>query len=143
MDKSVKEYKEALMQIGMLLFLAATLILLLSYLMEKRDPHSVSDDGWTADFAFSTATPAKALGTEGGWWESVEEERSDSLPTMPAIELYATATQTPPSLTQTALALSPTVTATRTPLFDPNAALTPTATRVPTETKTQTPTGAE
>ncbi len=95
MDKSAKEYKEAWMQIGMILVLAVVLILLLSYLLNAKEATATHDDAWAAEFDFSTATPTQALGTEGGWWDDLEEERPDALPTMPGIELYATATPSP------------------------------------------------
>ncbi len=101
------------------LFLTGIALLVFSWL----DPIS-SDTEWSGDvdFSFTTSTPKIDLmaDAERGWWDEMATQKPAVLPTMPKIELLD-ATATPLSATQTALALTPSVTPTRTSLFDVNA----------------------
>ena len=124
-------------KIGEFLFLvvvAGFLLLIFSWFVDQRLDDSISDPAWNgnADFVFKTSTPDMDLMAEGGWWDEMATKKPSALPTMPEIELLK-ATSTPLPATQTALALTPSNTPTRTPLFDLNA----------TEFSTSTPTKDE
>ena len=126
MYKSQKEFKAQLMQVGILFALSIILLLLVSYFANQSTEQVEPIPKWEAAFNFSTPTPTKILGEESGWWNDAEEGKPDRIPTMPGIDLYATSTPVPPPATQTVLALSPTHTSIRTPLFKGGTTITPT-----------------
>jgi hypothetical protein len=110
-------------KIGEILFLvvvAGFLLLIFSWFVDQRLDDPISDPAWSENTNFSTSTPEIDLMAEGGWWDEMATKKPPALPTMPEIELLK-ATSTPLSATQTALALTPSITPTRTPLFDLNA----------------------
>ncbi len=110
-------------KIGEFLFLvvvAGFLLLIFSWFVDQRLDDSISDPAWSENTNFSTSTPEIDLMAEGGWWDEMATKKPSALPTMPEIELLK-ATSTPLPATQTALALTPSITPTRTPLFDVNA----------------------
>ena len=122
-------------KIGEILFLvvvAGFLLLIFSWFVDQRLGDPISDPVWNGNTNFATSTPEIDLMAEGGWWDEVATKKPSALPTMPEIELLK-ATSTPLPATQTALALTPSITPTRTPLFDVNA----------TEFLTSTPTKDE
>ena len=83
MDKSEKEFKTELMQVGMLVVFSILLLLLVSYLAGLvEEPTEISNE-WAVKFNFASPTPTKLLGSEEGWWNDVEEDRPEALPTMP------------------------------------------------------------
>lgn len=106
-------------EILLALFITVVALLVFSWL----DPID-SDTEWSGDvdFSFTTSTPKIDLmaEAEGGWWDEIATQKPATLPPMLDIELLD-ATATPLSATQTALALTPSITPTRTPLFDVNA----------------------
>ena len=98
MDKSEKEFKTELMQVGMLVVFSILLLLLVSYLAGLvEEPTEISDE-WAVKFNFATPTPTKLLGSEEGWWNDLEEGRPEALPTMPGSKRSPTPT---PTLTPT------------------------------------------
>lgn len=130
MSKNLKE-------ILTMVLLTGTALLAFSWFMnQKNGPISdpADDSMWDeAGFDFATSTPEIDLMAEGGWWEDVATKKPDALPTLPEIDLLD-ATVTPLPATQTALALTPSATSTRTPLYDVNATeISPTSTLTPTE----------
>ena len=92
------------------------------YVLESKRPDPTPT--WEQNIVFATSTPEIGLDTEGGWWDDASTKPT-ALPTMPG---GIAPTSTPLSATQTALALTPSITPTRTPLFDVNATATSTAT---------------
>jgi hypothetical protein len=110
-------------KIGEILFLvivAGFLLLIFSWFVDQRLDDSISDPAWSENTNFATSTPDMDLMAEGGWWDEMATKKPSALPTMPEIDLLE-ATFTPLPATQTALALTPSITPTRTPLFDVNA----------------------
>ena len=94
MDKSEKEFKTELMQVGMLVVFSILLLLLVSYLAGLvEEPTEISDE-WAVKFNFATPTPTKLLGNEDGWWNDLEAGRPEALPTMPGSKRYPTPTLT-------------------------------------------------
>ncbi len=114
---------------GAILLVLLSFVTLIIFLIISSQP--VDDPGidsaWENEFSLTTTTPTRSVvAEEGGWWDEVEAKKPEStMPSMPDISLIE-ATSTPLAETQRAIVLSPTVTATRTPLFDPNATSTPT-----------------
>ena len=91
-----------------------------SWFMNQRNA-PISDPVWSegAGFVFTTSTPTTDLFAEGGWWDEMATKKPAPLPALPDIDLREP-TATPLSATQTALALTFSMTPTRTPLFDIN-----------------------
>lgn len=120
-------------EILLVVVLAGAALLALSLFTDQREG-PVNDPAWNAEagFVFATSTPEIDLMAEGGWWDEMATKKPSALPTMPDIELLE-ATPTPLSATQTALALTPSSTPTRTPLYETNSS----ETKVP---PTSTPT---
>ena len=112
---------------GILSTLLTTAVAILSFywVLEYRKDTSESDSAWSEDFSFITSTLETDLMAEGGWWDEMATKKPSTLPTMPEFDLL--------EATQTALALTPSTTPTRTPLFDVNASASP------RPTQTQTP----
>lgn len=107
-------------QLGVLILIVLSLASLLLVFWLKEGKSDPVIDSWETGFAFATSTPKIDLFEEDGWWDEMATKKPSALPTMPDIDLLE-ATATPLPATQTALALTPSITPTRTPLFDVNA----------------------
>ena len=101
----------------LILALTGVCLLIFSWFVDQRLGDPISDSVWIESVAFATSTPKPDLMTEGGWWDEMATPKPSMLPAMPEIKLLES-TATPLSATQTVLALTPSITPTRTPLYD-------------------------
>jgi len=113
-------------EILFVMIMAGIVLLVLSWFVDQRE--GPSDPTWNDNTNFTTSTPEIDLIAERGWWDEIATQKPPELSEMPEIDLL-NATPTSLSATQTVLALTPSITPTRTPLFDVNA----------TESSTSTP----
>ena len=104
--------REGILEVLILFFLSVVTLLVVAGVVSKGGTDPAVDPVWESNFfIFSTSTPTMSIGTEGGWWDEIDEKQQSTLPAMPDIDLLES-TSTPSPATQTAIALSPTLTPT-------------------------------
>ena len=104
--------REGILEVLILFFLSVVTLLVVAGVVSKGGTDPAVDPVWESNFfIFSTSTPTMSIGTEGGWWDEIDEKPQSTLPAMPDIDLLES-TFTPSPATQTAIALSPTLTPT-------------------------------
>ena len=104
--------REGILEVLILFFLSVVTLLVVAGVVSKGGTDPAVDPVWESNFfIFSTSTPTMSIGTEGGWWDEIDEKPQSTLPAMPDIDLLES-TSTPSPATQTAIALSPTLTPT-------------------------------
>ena len=104
--------REGILEVVILVLLSAVTLIVVATVVSKGKIDPAVDPVWESNFfIFSTSTPMMSIGTEGGWWDEIDEKQQSTLPAMPDIDLLES-TSTPSPSTQTAIALSPTLTPT-------------------------------
>ena len=104
--------REGILEVLILFFLSVVTLLVVAGVVSKGGTDPAVDPVWESNFfIFSTSTPTMSIGIEGGWWDEIGEKPQSTLPAMPDIDLLES-TSTPSPSTQTAIALSPTLTPT-------------------------------
>jgi hypothetical protein len=105
-------HREGILEVVILVLLSAVTLIVVAMVVSKGGTDPAVDPVWESNFfIFSTSTPTMSIGTEGGWWDEIDEKPQSTLPAMPDIDLLES-TSTPSPATQTAIALSPTLTPT-------------------------------
>ena len=105
-------HREGMLEVFILILLSAVTLIVIVGVISKGGTDPRVDPVWESTFfIFSTSTPTMSIGAEGGWWDEIDEKPQSTLPAMPDIDLLE-ATSTPSPATQTAIALSPTLTPT-------------------------------
>ena len=115
-----------LLGISFVVSMSLALVIIFFFFWNKGNAPE-GDPVFDTEITFITSTPETNLMSENGWWSDMATQKPSTIPSMPEINLLD-ASPTPLSATQTALALTPSITPTRTPLFDVNATKTPTFT---------------
>ena len=104
--------REGILEVLILFFLSVVTLLVVAGVVSKGGTDPAVDPVWESNFfIFSTSTPTMSISVEGGWWDEIDEKPQSTLPAMPDIDLLES-TFTPSPATQTAIALSPTLTPT-------------------------------
>ena len=104
--------REGILEVVILVLLSAITLIVVVAVMSKGKIDPAIDPVWESNFfIFSTSTPTMSIKPENGWWNEIDEKPQSTLPAMPDIDLLE-ATSTPSPATQTAIALSPTLTPT-------------------------------
>jgi hypothetical protein len=104
--------REGILEVLILFFLSVVTLLVVAGVVSKGGTDPAVDPVWESNFfIFSTSTPTMSISVEGGWWDEIDEKPQSTLPAMPDIDLLES-TSTPSPATQTAIALSPTLTPT-------------------------------
>ena len=104
--------REGILEVLILFFLSVVTLLVVAGVVSKGGTDPAVDPVWESNFfIFSTSTPTMSISVEGGWWDEIDDKPQSTLPAMPDIDLLK-ATSTPSPATQTAIALSPTLTPT-------------------------------
>ena len=104
--------REGILEVVILVLLSAVTLIVVVAVISKGKTDPAVDPVWESNFfIFSTSTPTMSISVEGGWWNEIEEKPQSTLPAMPDIDLLES-TFTPSPATQTAIALSPTLTPT-------------------------------
>ncbi len=104
--------REGILEVVILVLLSAVTLIVVAMVVSKGKIDPAVDPVWESNFfIFSTSTPTMSIGAEGGWWDEIDEKPQSTLPAMPDIDLLES-TSTPSPATQTAIALSPTLTPT-------------------------------
>ena len=104
--------REGIFEVVILVLLSGVTLIVVATVVSKGKIDPAVDPVWESNFfIFSTSTPTMSISVEGGWWNEIDEKPQSTLPAMPDIDLLES-TSTPSPATQTAIALSPTLTPT-------------------------------
>jgi hypothetical protein len=104
--------REGILEVVILVLLSAVTLIVVATVVSRGKTDPAVDPVWESNFfIFSTPTPTMSIGAESGWWDEIDEKPQSTLPAMPDIDLLKS-TSTPSPATQTAIALSPTLTPT-------------------------------